>query len=85
MKFNMKVRIYRSIRQIEGLAKTKYPINLILIFLIFFKVNSGALSSQIYEGHRGLFLRIVSKLILMTHWEYKRLQACLKLTKLELR
>ena len=36
LKVNMKVvRFYRSIRQIEGLAKTKYPMNLILIILIF--------------------------------------------------
>ena len=36
LKVNMKVvRFYRSIRQIEGLAKTKYPMSLILIILIF--------------------------------------------------
>ena len=36
LKVSMKVvRFYRSIRQIKGLAKTKYPMNLILIILIF--------------------------------------------------
>ena len=35
LKVNIKVvQFYRSIRQIEGLVKTKYPINLILIISI---------------------------------------------------
>ena len=44
------VRFGRSIRQIEGLAKTKYPMNLILITLIFSRSIPRSKGTPIYNS-----------------------------------
>ena len=69
------VRFYNSICQVKGLVKTKYPINLILIILIFFTVNSKVKGEQGSQIDTMFFWR-AGGLNLSTYNEYKRPKSC---------